>query len=276
MSSPDSPQDAPQSRREDGLPVAAGGLREAFDLPFLMEAAPRPSSPSEPAADAPTLFEDKRLAPRRPGAAEARAKARRCPTCGGVVPAGMSLCSTCGLDLETKARVRLNDDLAPSSPPRAGGPPLAISIIGGLCLLGSALATVASLANWLGWHKGGWQWFVPLELFALFASVHFLRGKSAKLLLVALSLGVAIDVVALIALPIYSANMEAAIIQGTTPDDPNGEGEVIQPIAERLDAQKRKIGLGIGVLLGYAGLAAYLCSPPVRRFITGRGMTTAG
>src|SRR5512135_1084239 len=66
MSSPDSPQDAPQRRREDGLPVAAGGLREAYDLPFLMEAAPRPSAPSEPALDARTWFEDKRPAPRRP------------------------------------------------------------------------------------------------------------------------------------------------------------------------------------------------------------------
>jgi hypothetical protein len=263
MASPDSSQDLQQSRSEDGLPVAAGDLRETFDLPLLREAAPSPSASSKSAADALALFDDRRPAPRRPSAAEARAKARRCPTCGGVVTAGMSLCSTCGLDLETGTRVSLDDDLALPPPPRPSGPPLAISIIGGLCLLGSAVATIVPIANWLVWHKEGWLWFVPLGLFAIFASVQFLRGKSAKLLLVALSLGAAIDVVALIALPIVFANMEAP---RTTPiDDPNSEGMVIQSITERLDAQK--LGLGIGVLLGYAGLAVSLCSPPIRRFI---------
>jgi hypothetical protein len=259
MASPDSSQVIPQGRSEEGLPVTAGNLRDTFDLPLLREAAPSPSVSSPPAADALTWFDDRRPAPRRPSAAEARAKARRCPTCGGVVAAGRSLCLTCGLDLETGRRVHLNDDPAPPPP---SDPPLAILILGGLGLLGSTVAT-----GWLGWHQKGWQWLVPLGLFAIFASVQFLRGKSAKLLLVALSLSAAIDLVALVAWPIYSANRETIVIQTTTPDDPNSAGLIIQPITERLDTQS--ISLGIGGLLGYAGLAAYLCSPSVQRFIKG-------
>jgi hypothetical protein len=261
--SPDSSQLIPTGRSEDGLPVAAGDLRETFDLPMMTEAA-SPSPKSKTAADALALFDDKRPAPRRPNHAEARAKARRCPTCGGVVPAGMSLCSSCGLDLESGTRVCLDDDLAPPPPPRATGPPLPIAIVGGICLLGSAVASLLSISRWIMWHEGEWKWFVPLGLFGIFASVHFLRGKSAKLLLFALTLAMAINVVALIALPVYYANMEATVTQSATTDDPNGEDEVIHPITERLDTDR--LSLGIAVLIGYAGLAAYLCSPSVRRY----------
>src|SRR2546429_591121 len=84
-----------------------------FDL--ASKVVPKSSNAgSRPVGDALALFQDSpKAAPRRLGAAEARAQARRCPTCGGVVPAGMSLCQTCGLDLETKTRVSLDDDLAP-------------------------------------------------------------------------------------------------------------------------------------------------------------------
>ena len=79
---------------------------------------------------------------RRQSAAEARARARRCPTCGGVVPAGMSLCNTCGLNLETGQRVDLDEDLAPAPVIRTAGTPMGVSIIGGLGFLGSIILAV--------------------------------------------------------------------------------------------------------------------------------------
>src|SRR5262249_3482815 len=78
------------------LPVAAGDLRETFDLPLLMDDAPKAPGPRHSTADAVALFQDDAPARRRPTGAEARAKSRRC-SCGGVVPPGMSLCARCGL-----------------------------------------------------------------------------------------------------------------------------------------------------------------------------------
>jgi hypothetical protein len=264
--SPESSQIIPPNRSEDGLPVAAGDLRETFDLPMMREAA-APSA-TKPAADALALFEETRPSERRPKAAEARSKARRCPTCGGVVPVGMSICSACGLDLETGMRVGLDEDLAPPPPPPSSGPPLSIAIVGGICLMGSIAATVVPMARWVVWHEDGWQWFIPVGAFAIFSAVHFLRGKSAKLLLVALTLGVLIDVLALIALPVYQANAEARVTEvATSNDDPNSAGQIIQSPAELLRDHQQEITTGILVLIAYAGLATFLCSPPVNRFI---------
>jgi hypothetical protein len=179
----------------------------------------------------------------------------------------MSLCSTCGLDLESGTRVDLTDDLTPPAPPRPSGPPLAVAIVGGICLMGSILGTVVPTARWMIWHESGWQWFIPIGGFAIFSAVHFLRGKSAKLLLVALTLGVLIDVLALIALPVYEANAEATVTVITSEDDPNSAGEVIQSPAERLQQHQQQITVGILVLIAYAGVATFLCSPPVQRFI---------
>jgi hypothetical protein len=225
-------------------------------------------SATKPAADALALFEETRPSARRPSAAEARSKPRRCPNCGGVVPVGMSICASCGLDLETGMRVGLEDDLAPPPPPPTSGPPLAIAIVGGICLVGSIAATVVPAARWIVWHEDGWQWFIPVGAFAIFSAVHFLRGKSAKLLLVALTLGVLIDVLALIALPVYQANAEAMVTVNATPDDdPNSAGQIIESPAERLREHQQQITTGILALIAYAGLAAFLCSPPVSRFI---------
>ena len=95
----------------EALPIVSGNVREVYARPLSNEmgggakAATRPVSASRPVFDAQALFDDgPKKSARRPSAAEGRSKARRCPTCGGVVPAGMSLCSTCGLDLETGTR----------------------------------------------------------------------------------------------------------------------------------------------------------------------------
>ena len=266
MGGPDSSQDIPRTRANDGLPVASGDLRETFDLPMLTEAAVGGPSSKSGTGDALLLFEEKKTPARRPTGAEARSKARRCPTCGGVVPVGMSICPTCGLDLETGVTVGLVDDLAPPPPPRPSGPPLTVGIIGGICLLGSSLATLISITNWMRIEDGGWHWFIPLGLFGIFAAVQFLRGKSAKLLLIALTLGAFINVAALIVRPVINAQLKAEAIPVTGPDnDPNSAGEEIKPLAERLDT--RELTIGIGVLLAYAALAAFLCSPPVHRYM---------
>src|SRR5262249_14766857 len=134
----------------EALPTVAGDVRETFD-PLLLDevatgaksgTAAKPKSVAASAgrteADALGLIQDSpRRTPRRQNAAEARSQSRRCPTCGTVVPSGMSLCSRCGLDLESGTRVSLEDDLGPPPPPRTEGLPLPVTIIGGIALLGS-------------------------------------------------------------------------------------------------------------------------------------------
>ena len=260
---PASSQELPRGHGDVSLPTAPGNLRETFDLPLLSDlASPTPTSGAQPqAADALALFEEKKPAPRRPNAAEARSQARRCPTCSSVVPAGMSLCSKCGLDLETGSRIVLDEDLMPEAPKRAGGPPLPVTVIALISLLGCLLLAVYSTMQW---KRGtdGWQYFIPVCLFGAFAAVHLLRGHTAKLLIVALSLGAMVDVVAFIALPIVQANEETKIEQRPVDDD-EFENVAIQPITERLDTNK--LSLGIVNLILYAAVAAYLSSPGVRR-----------
>jgi len=262
--SPDSSMELPPRGHGDtSLPTSAGNLRDTFDLPMLTEAA----SPAAPGAkthatDALALFDERKPAPRRPSAAEARSKARRCPTCGSVVPAGMSICGKCGLDLESGTRIQLDDDLMPEAPKRDYGPPLPVTVIALVSLLGSLILGVYSAYHW--YHGvAGCQYFILLCGFGAYAAVHLLRGHSAKLLIVALTLGVMINFVALIALPIFKANEQTTIKEvRPNPDDPDGYNMAIEPITERLDQQQ--LSLGIAIVLLYSGVCVYLVSPSVR------------
>ena len=253
------------------MPLAAGDLRETFDLPMMTEAASSGhggmksgTSGGKSAADALALFDDKPAAPRRKTGAEARAQARRCPTCGGVVPQGMSICQTCGLDLESGMRVGLDDDLSPPPTVRSQGIPLPIGIVGGVCFAASLSLAVAALVMWMGGMEGAF-YFVPVALFGGFAAVQFLRGKSVKLLLAALTLGAMIDLAGLVALPIYVAHTETQVIaqRPGEVDDPNESDVAITPITERLDTNKIK--LGITLLILYGVISIYLISPQVSR-----------
>ncbi len=166
------------------LPVAPGSLREQFDLPLLGEDPPasRPAAEADPMA----LLRDDPPSRRKPMAAEARSQARRCPTCGGVVPRGMSLCSTCGLDLESGRRIDLTEELdAMPAPLRRSAPPIGAWIVGGLSIFASVLFSIISLIQW---QKGetGYLFLLVVCLFGIYASVQFLRGKSLKLLVIAL------------------------------------------------------------------------------------------
>lgn len=254
----------PASSGDDfDLPTAPGSLRETFDLPLLGEDAPpsRPVVPTAPAAEADPMAllrgDDDAPSRRRPLAAEARAQARRCPTCGSVVPRGMSLCSTCGLDLESGTRVDLTEDLEVHAPIRRTEIPIGSWVVGGLSIFVSFLFALISLIQWQKEDQVGYLLLLPVCLFGIFASVQFLRVKSFKLLLIALTLGVAIDIVAMIILPVALALSEVEVQHNP------GEDAAIQSVNERLDTTK--LSWGVALIFSYIAVAWYLNSPPVRR-----------
>jgi hypothetical protein len=253
------------------LPTSPAPLRETFDLPSLGEDVPR-STPgktpakSAPAADVMALFQDEPKTARKPKGAEARAHARRCPGCGGVVGVGMSLCNTCGLDLDTGQRVVVDvlDDEMPQAY-RPPSPSMGVIFVGSLCAVGFLLLSAASVVSWSKGQEGA-PFLLIVWLFGIYGAVQFLRRKSMRPLFVGLSLAVGIGVVYLIALPIYDANMPtsaAPVIDNApaTPVDP--DAPQIRPITEQLDMTR--ISWGIFSLLAYAGLAVYLNSPAMRR-----------
>ncbi len=237
------------------LPVASGSLREQFDLPLLGEDTPasRPAAEADPMA----LLREDPPSRRKPTAAEGRAQARRCPTCGGVVPRGMSLCSTCGLDLESGRRIDLTEELdAMPTLPRRSAPPIGAWVVGGLSIFTSVLFSIISLIQW---QKGetGYFFLLVVCLFGIYASVQFLRGKSLKLLVIALTLGVVVNILAMIILPVYMAVSDVEVDQQAV------DGPAIRSATERLDTQK--LSWGITIVVGYTVLALYLNSPPMRR-----------
>lgn len=254
------------------LPAAAGHASAGFDLPLLSEPALGSSSASAGAgnghksnqpADALALFVDTPPEPRRKRGAEARATHRRCPACGGYVPQGMSLCNTCGLDLDTGVKIDLADDLIPHEAPRPKGIPLTIGVVGGICL---ALSIALTFAAILGSAQGssGARYFIPVAGFGIFASTQFLRLKNAKLLLVALAIGAVVDLTAFVAMPVYYANTNVPLDdRATLADDPDVDDKVIPAVEERLDLGQVKTGL---VILGlYAALSIFIISPMVQK-----------
>ncbi len=249
------------------LPTSPASLRETFDLPLLAEATPgasRPPPSTSPVADALALFQDEPKSARRPRGAEARAQARRCPTCGNVVPIGMSLCSKCGLDLDTGRRVASMEifEEAPA-PSRPESPSMGIFFVGGLCAVGNLLLAVVSLVAWYNGHEG-MQFLLVVWLFGIYAAVQFLRRRSIRPLFVALSLAVGIGVVLLIALPIIYANMPTD--SGPIVDNPGVRvADPAAPDLRPITVDMNKIGLGVASLLAYAAVSVYLNSPAMRR-----------
>ena len=218
---------APDQRRH-AEPQGRGGPPRNVRL-YRSQAGGTPSTGwlrTRGAADAATLFSDEGPSERRITAAEARAKARRCVHCGGVVPRGMSICTTCGTDQETGLRVGLEDDLAPPPPPPPEGPPFHVSIIGGLCIAAAlvllSLSVRESVLTQSVVEQFAWLGLAVGRHLRHHASVQLIRGKSAKMLIVALTLGRLVDVMALIALPIVRANFEEreTIITHVEPEQP--------------------------------------------------------
>ena len=248
---------------EMALPVMAGGGDATFELP-MMDEVPRPStSRAKAAADVVGLFNEDSAPKRRIVAAEARSKARRCSSCGSVVLAGMSLCERCGLDLDTGRRhnvVDVIDDIPP--PPRASGTPMGILFIGVVALIASAILGAMALLMPSVPTVGK----ASLGLicgFGVYASIEFLRGKSFKLMLVALLLGGAIDVVGLIAMPIVYANETDTIaVDNAASTDDNDDDDApiprLQSVKDRLDMGK--VNAGIILLLADAAAFVYLAT----------------
>jgi len=186
----------------------------------------------------------------------------------------MSICTSCGVDQDTGMRVGLDDDLMPQPLSRPTGPPLHIAIVGFLCGLASVvlliLALIQSVRDEAGMTQYGWLCLALVSAVGIYGAVQFLMGKTAKMLMLALTLGLFVNLIALIALPIMQANFEGkerVVSQRVhSPDDPASVGDEdveIIPIAERIDVQKIKGGL---IIIGlYVALSIYLMSPPVKK-----------
>jgi len=263
----------------DNLPVPAGDkdLRDLFDLPLGTAASIEKSaveSKKPVVSDAEALFQEPSVRKKKSTGAEARAQARRCVSCGGFVPKGMSICTACGVDQDTGMRVGLDDDLVPPPPRAATGPPLHIAITGFLCGLTSLLLLVLSLIQSVRGQAGatqyGWLCLALVSAFGIYGAVQFFIGRSVKYLMLALTLGVFVDAMSLIALPIYQAtfaDQEAIVVRVNKKDNPDSlddEDVQINPITDRLDLQR--IEGGLIVILLYALLSIYLMSPPVKRY----------
>lgn len=261
------------------LPTSLAPLRDSFDLPLLADddaparsAVPRAAAGKGGSADAHGLFKDEPKSNRKLKGAEARAQARRCSSCSSIVPAGMSLCAKCGLDLDTGQRhspLDLFEDTMPVAA-RSSTPPLGVLLLGSLCSFGFLLLALISLVHWTGGVKGA-QFLLVIWLFGLYGGVQFLRRKSVRPMLLGLSLAVGVGSVYLIALPVYYANMPPEVVPTDTNPikeiEKNFEGEIDGPqitsIADKLDLNS--ITWGIGSLLSYAAVAVYLNSPGLRR-----------
>jgi hypothetical protein len=267
----------PASPAEVPIPTAEGDLRETFNLPLVGgREAERGQAVSGPeTADVGGLFADPGPSKRKTTAAEARAAARRCVHCGGVVPRGMSICVICGTDQETGMRVGLDDDLAPPPPPPSKGPPIHVTTIGFLCATASLifllLAIIQSTRSQSALGLPAWLALAMVPAFAIFASVEFIRGRSARLLLVALTLGAVVDVCGLVAWPIVEVVTQdqdqiVSVVRPHADDDTNTG---IKPMEERLDT--RRIMVGIALIVLYAVVSLYLISPPVKKYIAEGG-----
>ncbi len=253
---------------DDLLADAAGGSRgRAADAAGLFDDLPDPRAKAAPYRPAPVEPVLKRG---QLGGSVAGSIARQCPACDGLIPAGASICSACGFDAESGAAVPLIEedydetfaDAAASNPI-----PFGVIMIGGISLIaGLGLALVAFLAGDLG------SIFLGLIcLFGVFASIQFLRGVTYKLLIIALSIGAAVDVVAFIALPVINANETVEVKSAASDsvevkggDEVDSADEVITPITDRIDMNK--LALGIGLLVAYAIVAFLLLTPSFRRY----------
>jgi hypothetical protein len=273
-----------QKTRElaDDLPppsLGGGDLREAFDLPLIAGSARdmerNAGDRGSQAADAAALFDD-RPTRRRQTAAEARSQSRRCVTCGTGVPRGMSICSVCGTDQESGLRVGLEDDLTPQAPPAPPGAPAHVSITGMLVIAGSLILMILAIISATKAETSigllSWLALGLVSGFGIYAAVQFIRGKSVRLLLVALTLGAIVDVMTLIALPILQPFMQDQenIVNPITPADNVDDAPVgIRPFEDRFDLMR--IMIGIGLILVYALVSLYLISPTVRKYIQSHG-----
>lgn len=195
----------------DDLPISPvdRNLRDVFELPVGTGAEIEHSAVSEKKprmSDAEALFREEPARKKKLTGAEARAHARRCTVCGGVVAAGTSICPSCGVDQETGMRIDLDDDLVPPPPRRPSGPPIHIAVIGFLSGITSVILLVLSLIQSVRGGQGiqqyGWLCLAVVSGVGIYGAIQFYIGKTTRFLMLALTLGVFVNIVSLIALPI--------------------------------------------------------------------------
>jgi hypothetical protein len=133
------------------------------------------------------------------------------------------------------------------------------------------LSVIQSVRVPPGVYQYGWMALGVVAGYGIYGAVQFLRGRSVKNLILALTLGVIVNIIALIVLPIFEANCvekEQMITKVTAPREGEDAYEMtdleIKPLVDRLDQQR--ITLGVVLIFVYAGLSIYLNSPPVKRY----------
>lgn len=270
------------TRNDTPLPKPDGDLRDLLEIPLLGDDEPSaPKSKKPVVSDAEALFRDDPPPRAKRAPAETRRESRRCPECKDLVLGGMSLCESCGLDLDTGLHHEVdvsddNDDLVMTMP-AADGPPVMVLVVGVICLLASAALGLISM---LAFEGIGRICLALLCLFGVFASIEFLRGRNAKPLIVALLLGGAVNIVTMIILPIVVADASVATTPLAVDDTPvasvpteetdvSTEAETdhikapVGHLVERIDTGK--IILGTVLLFADAILLVCLSMPSVKR-----------
>lgn len=277
---------------DDDLILPGGGrdLRESFDLPLLAD--DDPPGPAQVTSPSGLLNDEPKRRPRKPSGGDARREARRC-TCGAVVPAGMSLCSRCGLDLDTGTRINVDELLEETvAPPSMPGAPLGVLFLGTTTMLVSGLLGLVSLGVYALGRGGDFGWgyllLAPVCGFGIYASIRFLQGKTSRLLLITLLLGAGIDLVTMVLLPLIlaaeptnsptpghevakAAEPEVDLGPYITPkvdafaDD---DTPVIDPFGSRVNW--RQVYAGLIILFVVTAAIIYANSYPVKRYFERR------
>jgi hypothetical protein len=269
-SMPDMPRRPPS---EVELPSSLGDrdLRESLDLPLMSggrESERDDAGAGDLIGDASSLLADDPPKKRKQTLAEARAQARRCSACGGIVPKGMSTCISCGLDQETGQRVGWDDDLVPAPPPRPAGPPFHVAIIGGLAAAGALILLLLCLTQSVkavDWRQYVWVALALIAGFAIYAAVDFIRGRSTKFMMVALTLGIMGALVGLIVEPIVSGWLNESSVVEVKSTDLDVVNVAIAPPESQLDTSR--ITFGVGLIVIFSVLYVYLMSSPVKKYI---------
>jgi hypothetical protein len=187
-----------------------------------------------------------------------------------VNPARMSTSLSSGVHQEDGLRFRLGDDLIAPQP--ATGAPLHIAVIGSLlgalALILLVMSLIRSVVGADGSQNHGWLCLAAVSGFGIYACVEFIRGKSVKLLMLALALVAAVDVIGLIAYPLVQPMLQdqGQIVKEVKPQDLDESDKQIRPFEERMNIQG--IELGVGFLLICAVLSLYLRSPPVQKYFS--------
>jgi hypothetical protein len=127
------------------------------------------------------------------------------------------------------------------------------------------VSLIKSVGSAESWQNYGWLCLALVSGFGIYAVVQFIRLKSAKLLMIALTLGVVINLMTLIAMPLILPYIgdPTQTVSPNRSDNPEEADILIKSPEELIDIQSLK--LGITFLVIYAVLSVYLMSPAVKK-----------